>query len=187
MKLILQAIKALFRKVENAISHNVAKLQKQIDSVKSTAKKDAEKAKAAADEAQATADNAKETAEAAQTTANSVAESANTFHVFGGTRPVALTPEKTTPLEVGEKSGLDPIDSKLVNLITNGKVGDRTFVNLTVYRSSDGRIDVVAVLLTKVNSNSLRGGAWFDQEATPKYFDVKVYATANDSRVLRCV
>lgn len=37
MKLILQAIKALFRKVENAISQSVAKLQKQIDSVKATA------------------------------------------------------------------------------------------------------------------------------------------------------
>lgn len=129
MKLILQAIKALFRKVENAISHNVAKLQKQIDSVKSTAtmaKTMAGKAQTVAGDAQytaetaqTTADSAKAAAETAQTKANSayvtasqVDREATRSYDFSGTN---IKVDEASTLEVGQ-SCLMQKTGKLINV-----------------------------------------------------------------------
>lgn len=122
MKLILQAIKALFRKVENAISHNVAKLQKQIDSVKSTAtmaKTMAGQAQTAAEDAQYTAEAANAAAETAQTEANSayimasqVDREAARYYDFSGTN---IKVDETSALEVGQ-SCLMQKTGKLINV-----------------------------------------------------------------------
>lgn len=67
MNLILQAIQALFRKVENSISVNVAKLTKKINTAQNTANMASKKATAAqtaANEAQTTADDAQNAANA---------------------------------------------------------------------------------------------------------------------------
>lgn len=93
MNLILQAIKSLFRKVENSIQQTATVLGKRIDKAQSTAntaKTNASKANANALTAQQTAQNAQITADAAkvdaktaQTTANNAQTAAN--HVLHAT------------------------------------------------------------------------------------------------------
>lgn len=83
MKLILEAIKSLIRKVENLARVNateLGKVSKSLPSVSNTANtalRTAKKAKSAADNAQTTADAAQSVADAAQATANSAATEAS--------------------------------------------------------------------------------------------------------------
>lgn len=113
MKLILEAIKSLFRKVENAISQTATALGKRIDKAQSTAntaKTNAIKANTNALTAQEAAQNAQTTANAAQTTAN--ASIALTSSKLTGTLPISKG-------GTGASTGANALKALGFGLVTN--------------------------------------------------------------------
>lgn len=177
MKLILQAIKALFRKVENAISHNVAKLQKQIDSVKSTATT----AKSTAEAAQAKADNAKETAEAARTVAD-------TAVMFKGLDNYSLYLENND-IAAGESSKIKWYSTDLQQLLANAKKGDILRVGVS-YKSQTSDCDLAVEPVTDTRTSArARGLCYFDMYNVLLYIEFSTVSSLDDmsNRIYRII
>lgn len=89
MKLILQAIKALFRKVERGIYATLTALDERLSG-------EIGAAQTAADNAQSTADTANTAAKAAQTTANSAKTAASTAQTTANAAQTAANAAQTT-------------------------------------------------------------------------------------------
>lgn len=176
MKLILQAIKALFRKVWAELAPLSARITTAQNTASSASTK-ATKAQSRADEAYSTASTALRTANDANSKAN-LGLRAYDFVGF-------IKPRKNSLLDVGEQTALLEYPSNLGNLITLYKRGDRIYGALLSIYSADGSSRAHQIELTHVGAG-LQGGVWATIDGTAQYYWVQI-AHSSTSYIARYV
>lgn len=177
MKLILEAIKALFRKVWVEL----APLSSRI----TTAQNTASSASTKATKAQSRADEAYSTASTALSTANTAnAEAAKGLR--GYSVNVFIKPKKQSLLNVGEETYLLEYPTSLGNCITSYKRGDSIYGSLLVVYDAAGASRGYQIDLTHTGS-ALKGGVWLTIDGTAQYYWVQIAHPNSTSYIARYV
>lgn len=168
MRLILETIKALFRKVENGVRTSIFTLSAKVTT------------------AQTNASNALKNAAAAKRTAD---KAANDISMLSGTVPqyvwcdsmgvdsFVITPATETKFDVDEyRYGIEEFPEKRKSLIANMPLGSVICAWFSAY-GNGGKSFVEQVVLTKIRHDRVIGGTWVHFPAkkdTPQYYDIEL-------------
>ena len=179
MKLILEAIKALFRKAESGISDLRTKVQ--------TAQATADTATMKVTTAKKTADGAQKTADSAYSLASiALAEAKNGIRYYGINSTYVLRASKQTQLNVGEKTVLSEHPTPYNTAINNYNIGDVVTGYFSIY-DANGEEKAINVNLTKVSVIALKGGTWVVVDDIAQYYEVVAKGSATSSTITRYV
>lgn len=177
MKLMLQAIKALFRKVWAELAPLSARITTAQNTALNASTK-ATKAQSRADEAYSQAVTALNTANKANTEANKGLKAYDFV--------ASIKPKKNSLLDVGEKTYLLEYPSNLGNLITRYKRGDCIYGSYLSIYSADGSSSGYRIKLTHTGA-SLEGGVWATIDGMARYYWVQIAQPGSTSCIWRYV
>lgn len=173
MKLILQAIKALFRKLENNIQVLISHIDKQNNDLTIKVSR-----------VQKTAENAYDISYEARNMADSAWSEA-----ISGIRcyDVVATayPSKTSQLDVGEETRLGEYSAAFAHAINTFKFGDIVRTDYCYYTKNGTRY-ATNVMLTHMGY-ALKGGDWAIVDGVSQYYEVQIGADSLNSYIRRFV
>lgn len=181
MKLILETIKALFRKVECSISD----LRAYVDSkVRAESKKLTQrlgKVEILASDASYRAEDALNLAQQAKT------EAAKGLRYYDKTNFRAY-PYKTSQLEVGERTSLVNYPEELASFLKTLKVGDVVEIRFVYYTAGGTMyLNSVPITCTSASVGAGSGTTWVEVDGVAQCYEVKVSSDGLNSHIRRLV
>lgn len=187
MKLILEAIKALFRKTENIILSISNALEKKIANLEKKLKGINSDTKVELDNLYSEIGKINSKANAANSNANAALAEAEKGLRFYSIIATAY-PVKTSQLNVGEETSLDSskYDTQFARAIKNYKKGDIILCSYVYYSLNDTIPKGAEIMLTHDGYN-LVGGDWQIIDGVPQYYELRISKDASNSKIYRYI